>query len=157
MKKNFSQQFRHTKPRLAYLLVELEPGKFVHQSFRDELELEYFNPFQLEIDKSQDEALQIAKFLYNYGLSLNSYREVARQTDVSFGLIDDTPGTKREIVCLHIKADRTVSFNSEFKVSTLVNLFVDFRDTPDMPPIVKLGIAQIFNERDAFLYLIDNH
>lgn len=151
MKKNFSQPFAR-KPAIIHLLVEVSKNTFINFNHTDELGLEYYNSLSFQADESQDFVNQLAKFLFEQGLSINSYRELTREVSVGFSFIDESPGYVFDSICLYVQADRTVKFNNDKITSLTLSDTIDrFENAPDIPSVVKLGLAQLYNERYTLL------
>jgi len=109
MLKNFSQPFE-THASMTYLLIEDSiSGNFLSLESAEDVE-EYgegraCRTLNLNIDEQQDYTSQLVKFLYHNGIVLVSFRELLRETAVSFSFADDTAGSQSSTVCLHVIAD----------------------------------------------------
>jgi hypothetical protein len=152
MKKNFEQSLDHSGCTI-YFLIEVGYNRFIHFGFQDELGLAYYNSLKLEVDESKHYSTQIAKHLYENGLSLDRYRELAWETKVNFSFVDNTPGYTRDEVCLYVYADQIDDSKGKHTLTTLDEMIDTYIEAPDMPHVVKSGIAQILNEREAFDHL----
>jgi hypothetical protein len=150
MKKNFTQPFKAEKTR-ATLLIELPSGLFVHYTYTDELDLFYANLPYVELDESKDVALQLAKFIHEQGLALLSYRELSRETAVSYSLIDDTPGEKKGWVCLHVRVDKTkreivAPGDYTLELGDLNYVYRNLDNGVAFPELERVAISQLLRE-----------
>lgn len=151
MKKTFTQPFDHSNYTTAYLLVEIENNTFLQLLYRDELGLSYFSVLDIELDKSVEQNVQLAKYLYSNGISLNYYRELIHETKLAYSFIDNTPGYVTDEICLYIHGDRIKdSIEISEKETLLVSLdemLDNLKVSPHQPRAVALAIARLINER----------
>lgn len=151
MNKSFNPPFNHSRFITTYLLIEVGRATFLQFADYEDANLTEYRVPSLELDSSNDWTTQLAKYLYDKGLLLNSYRELTEETNVSFSFIDDTPGTAHNEICLHVRADRHVdgihSQEGEAVLVSLDKMRENFQDTPLFPRTVELGIRRLQVER----------
>jgi len=152
MKKDFSQPFEPSPLTNAFALVEVELNHFLQFEWTDELGTSFYEVPSMEIKESEEVARQLARALFRDDLCLTSFRELARETSVSFGFVDDTPGNISSEVCFHVSADRINKpsldkNNGEVLTVSLSEMFANFQESPYLPRTVALGIARLQSER----------
>jgi hypothetical protein len=108
MLKDFSQPFTRTPSQVFLIIEDAKTHDFLISTPDDEDP--YYNedmhsPLSLRVDANGDTALKMAEFLHTFGLSIISFRELNRTSNVEFSLADNTPGTLRDTVCLHVCVD----------------------------------------------------
>lgn len=96
----------------------------------------------------------LAKYLHDNQLLLNSYRELARQTDVAFSFVNETPGTELTSVSLLVVVDipdnaQLDRENSQAIFVNLDGLLSKFSTSPAMGPLSHLGVAQLKAEANT--------
>ena len=160
MNKNFTQPFLRSEYVRAYLLIEVgnesdegENDKFLEfWSTDDGCGCNHCDTLVAELSDSGDITTELAKFLYENGFALESYRELVRETSVTYSLVGDEPGVSRDEICLYVRADRTVAplpeCDEKARFVTLDKLLDDLEISIGYSPILAAGIAQIMNERD---------
>lgn len=107
MKKDFSQPFEQGTTRYELLVQHAITKKFyvITPTEPDGYELDWYDALTLELPPYQPLTAALAQFLYERGLALNSYRELAQQTDVGFSFVDETPGSEAVNSCLLVTVD----------------------------------------------------
>ena len=147
MKKNFSQPFKDNKTK-ATLLVELPNRRFIYYTYTDELDLFYASLPTVELDESKDVTLQLAKYTHKQGLALLSYRELSRETVVSYGFVDDTPGEEEDWVCLHVRAEKTnreitTPENYTLQLSDLSYVYQNLENGVAYPELIRTAMQRL--------------
>lgn len=102
----------------------------------------------IELDESSDVALQLVRWLHSYGLALRSYRELVRQTIVHYSFVDDTSGTKEDIVCIHALVERATEFRSRRSVAQFASFEEIQEHLGSIPLAVQRGMASLLAERN---------
>lgn len=160
MKKSFTQKFK-ASPVVHYeLLVQHD----VHKTFllfrsTEQHEEEFHRTLNFDAESGRQFSLSLAAYLYDEGLVLNRYRELARQTVVSFSFTDRTPGSEVTEACLLVSVD--VQENAKLGDKDEKAVFVTLDEvlpaiaaSPYLPPTVVLGVAQLKAEtREAGKFL----
>lgn len=161
MKKDFSQPFE-ADPIIHYqLLVQHSvTKKFLLLESTNPVEEGWHRNFSVDIKRDQHLSLELAKFLYNKGLVLDSYRELARHTTVGFSFVNNEPGEEHGSVCLlvvvDVVADAKLAGEDEKPVFVSLNeLLPKLAEGPFIPPILALGIAQLAVESRVIGKLLD--
>ncbi len=109
MNKNFTQDFQQPNTLAHLLIEEATSGQFVVFAHKEDIE-EYgakdaSRTLDLKLGEKSTIALQLTKLLMSRGFALNSFREVARETKVTFSFADDTPGITEDGVAIHVRVD----------------------------------------------------
>ncbi len=151
MKKDFSQNFETSKFHAELIVRDSVSKMYLLYASTKEHEEDFYSTLALDLDTNSTVSIQLAKYLYDNNLILNSFRELARVNSVSFSLSDDTPGTETSNVCFLVEVDVIDNYkldNKDAKAS-----FVDIHDflskllaSPYFGLTTNLGIAQLISE-----------
>jgi hypothetical protein len=60
---------------------------------------------RIDVLIDSDMANDLIRVAREYGLSLTSFREIARETILQYSFIDDTPGMKHDTVCMLLEGE----------------------------------------------------
>ena len=152
MKRNFTQPFLRGKIVQVFILAEdVETGNFlICRSFDEDEENdgyyseEYTYIPKIGFGRNDDLAQLIAKSLFSYGFVLQSFREIARVTDVNFSFVDDTPGEQTDSVCIHAIAEQTLTpqVKDGIRLVTLPEL-ASMSDIQFASPVIGFGIKAL--------------
>lgn len=104
MKKDFTQQFEQDPLSGAHLLVEdAKSGSFLlirsldnHEKDDEYYREDYYYLPYTGLNQMQDSAIQLVKFLSQYNVALQSYRQLEKKVTLQYSFLDDTAGTKIE-------------------------------------------------------------
>src|SRR5690606_3329342 len=138
----------------AYLLIETGEDSFLHFIYEDALGARFANLLKLDINENESVTDQLVTYLYENGRSINADREVAWRTQVGFSFVDDTPGSYKRQVCLHVSAERTnnpiPTTLGGLSFTSLDTMLKNFQESPSyVDNVAELGIAHLLNERDV--------
>jgi hypothetical protein len=157
MKKDFTQPFNRGNTTTYLLIEDVVSQHFVVFATPAETE-EYghdaYRTLHIELDERRDVSVtgQLADFLMTEGFALNSFRELARETEVAFSFLDDTPGNERDAIALYVRADITEK-NTLFdkKEAQLLPLgeYADYlQEALFSSRMINVGIAKLLAERE---------
>jgi len=154
MIRNLSQPFLRSKYDRVYLLIELGDGTFLEFWYDDGHGADYCTTYSVELHNSADPAVELVAFLQGKGFAVNSFRELARQTEIQYSFVDETPGRQQDVVCLHVLADRTTTpidagRQDEARFVSLDNVLSDLGKSVWRPSVLVTGIASLLAERDV--------
>jgi hypothetical protein len=153
MKKDFSQELEQdTAINVTLMVQDSVSGKFLLFTSIEEYEEDFCHVLSFKVDMSKNLSLQLARYLSENHLSLISYRELAKATNVSFSLIDGTPGTESFDVCLHVQVDiiDRDKLNSDIAAASFVDLAeLRAKLSVDSVRVTGLGIAKLISERNV--------
>lgn len=150
MKKDFSQEFDR-EATLAFLVIEIgDSGRFLlfatPEALEEYGEADAVTTLSLDLKGGRSPARQIALCLASNGLMLNCFREIARETRLSFSFIDDTPGVESDAIVLHVQVDVTDDLQNSRKVS--LSEYAKNLDGLGLgSAILGVGIARLLSER----------
>lgn len=153
MKKDLNQPFTEQGKSTAWLLVEDETSKeFLLFHSLEQDEEEFYRLPEAEIDEREEIAMQLVKCLGAYGCSLVRFREIDRETSVSYSFVDDTPGSKREELCFHVVANSTeksrATNDEEEAESVSLSLMLErLQAAPFVARVAETGIARLIQEQ----------
>ena len=91
MKKDFSQNFVESEKTKLYLIVRSSNKYMLLHSTREHEE-DFFSTLSLEIEATNQESLQIAKFLHDRDLAIESVRTLLEEKSFEYSFSDDVPG-----------------------------------------------------------------
>lgn len=154
MKKDFSQNFQVEKLHSELIIRDSVSKKYLLFTSTYEHEEDFCNTLTLDLETSSPISNQLAKYLYENNLILNSFRELARENNVSFSFIDETPGTESSTICLLVEVDviDLAKLDDEDSTASFVNIY-DFLAKLSAGPYfgitTDLGIAQLISEDKA--------
>lgn len=148
MKRDFSQKFDNEGVIYELLIQHSITKKFLLFQSTEEYEEDWHRTLTFETHDTQKLTQILAKYLYDNQLLLNSYRELARQTDVAFSFVDKTPGSEVTNVCLLVVVDipenAKLGGDNERAVSVnLDELTAKFSTSPEISPLSYLGVAHM--------------
>lgn len=166
MKRDFTQQFIKAEATKVYILAEHEAsGKFlVFRSFDDDRNDDYYSEDfyylpSLDLFVQDNLTLRLAEYLYAQKLALNSYREIASETDVRFSFLDNTPGEESNILCVHAIADQSGQSDQKDNPQALymhLSDLIKLGDVAFSARVVKYGLAKLCMERGLPIVLPNN-
>lgn len=111
MNKDFSQKFIRNETVASLIIEDAPSGRFILFMWPDEVqeygEADAARTLDLKLTNTGSIAWQVAKYLMTEGMALNSIREVASETEVSFSLAGDVAGSETEMSTLHVRVDLT--------------------------------------------------
>lgn len=147
MKRDFSQEFENGSVHYELLIQHAVTKKFLLFKSTEYFEEDWYRTLTFKA-YDQEFTQALAKYLYDNQLLLNGYRELARQTDVSFSFVDKTPGSKTTSVCLLVVVD--VPEGAELGRENEQAVFVDlgellprFSTSPGIGSLSYLGVAHL--------------
>lgn len=151
MLKDFSQPFSVKKSLVYTLIEENTSSKFFCFMAREDME-DYglsrgWSTLSFYSSPDKDFVNQLAAFLYKEGFSLNSFRELVRETQVSFSFVDNTLGELRDIICVRAKVDRIGKATKAVRLLTFEDFAKKLQISESASDTAKAGIAIIMNER----------
>lgn len=150
MKKDFSQEFDR-KATLAFLVIEIgDSGRFLlfatPEALEEYGEADAVTTLSLDLKGGGSLARQIALCLASNGLMLNRFREITRETRLSFSFMDDTPGVESDAIVLHAQVDVT----DDLQNSRTVSLSEYARNLEGIglgSSVVSVAVARLLSER----------
>lgn len=151
MKKDFSQDFEFTKLYANIIVRNNVSKKYLLLRSTAEHEEDFFSTLSLTFNSANQLTKQLAEYLYDNNLILNSYRELAKRIDTSFSFADDTPGSEAINTCLLVEVDAIDL--SKFSKDDTEPLMVDVYElldklsaSPCYGITTDLGLAQLISE-----------
>jgi len=150
MKKDFSQPLNINETTHYELLVQDSATKeFLLFRSNNPAEDWYYN-LTIDIKNGEQLSLALTKQLYEAGLVLNHYHELARQTMVNFSFVDATPGTEKSEICLlavvNSRADASLERTKFVSIEKILPLLLQ---NPSYSPTVEIGVAKLLAEKSV--------
>lgn len=106
MKRNYTQPF-DTEPHNVFLLIENTRDHtfaLVRREGAQGDEDSYWLP-RIDMRAKANVPAELIKAAREYGISLESYREVSKKTILFYSFIDKTRGSTLDVFCLHLLGD----------------------------------------------------
>lgn len=150
MRVDFTQSFT-SKASSIYLIIEdVQTEQILYFSSPEDTneygQGEAAQTISIDLTHGESIAELLSKELYHRGLILNSFREICRETKVFFSFVDNTPGTKQDLICLHVKVDITKKAD-DYELAPLEELLEVFQNSLFVHPIFILGVKKLQAER----------
>ncbi len=151
MKKDFIHDFDTDSVHAELIVRDSVSKKYLIYTSTEKHEEDFCRILRFDFDTGKQLSIQLAKFLYENNLVLNSFRKLAEETRVVFSFADDTPGVESTSLCFIAEVDvieygKLDQDHAKASFVSLRELLAKLEASPYFGIATDLGIALLISE-----------